>query len=182
MSSETVRPLQRKRSLSSCFGAFVVSLAVVSCAARQTGGLRPSDALPPLGLYRVVDRRCENPLNEPQNCMRIAYVELAHSKVAHLAPHPAVLIFWLAPDDAQSDFTYETWPVYGRFTSPDKYLLHDEGSVRDWLVVREGAIHEYDLEAFQTDQRREIRVRSRLSLEPIPRTPDLDRRLQLVPD
>jgi hypothetical protein len=161
---------------------FALGLAIVGCAGQHKLATPKTDALPPFGLYRVTSESCENPAQEPQGCEPIQYVEVTRSSVAHLARHPAVLIFWIAPDDAQSEYTYQTWPVYGRFVSSEMYLLHDEGAVRDWLIVRGGLLHEYDFEAFETDRRQKIRLRSRLSLQRIARTPEIDNRLQLLPD
>jgi hypothetical protein len=70
----------------------------------------------------------------------------------------------------------------GKFTSRNEYVLHDEGSVRDWLVLRDGEVHEYELESYKTEQRRELRLKSRLSLRRVARTPELENLLQLDPE
>ena len=155
---------------------------LIGCAEQHELVKPEAEALPPFGLYRVTSAACENPSQEPQGCEPIQYVEVTRSSVAHLARHPAVLIFWIAPDDADSEYTYQTWPVYGRFVTGETYLLHDEGAVRDWLIVRGGLIREYGFEAFETDRRQKIRLKSRLSLQRIARTPDIDSQLQIVPN
>jgi hypothetical protein len=121
-------------------------------------------------------------LDEPDNCPLIEYVELTQAKLPSLAQHPAVLIFWLGPQPGLPAYTYEVWPLDGKFASHDKYVLHDEGAVRDWLVLRRGETQEYDLESFKNERRQKIRLRSRLSLQRTARTPEVDSLLRLDPE
>ena len=145
--------------------------------------VRPAaSASPPWGLFKVVNHHCENPLDEPDNCPLIEYVELTRSTLPSLAQHPTVLIFWLGPQPGLPDYTYEVWPLTGKYIGHDEYVLHDEGSVRDWLVLRGSDVREYDLESFKTEQRREIRLKSQLSLQRAMRTPEINRLLRLEPE
>jgi hypothetical protein len=157
-------------------------VCLVACANRVPTDHPSQDSLPPLGLYQVTSRLCQNPLHEPDNCPLLRYVELTHAATPRLAHEPAVLIFWFAPGDRQADYTYEVWPLYGRFADRNTYLLHDEGAVRDWLVLHEDRIHEYDFEGFTNEQRQQIRLKSRVSLQQVPRTPELDTLLRLEPE
>jgi hypothetical protein len=157
--------------------------AIAPGCAKQAELARPTSNLSPsMGLFKVIDRECENPLDDPDNCPLIEYVELTQSTLPSLRQHPAVMIFWLGPQPALPDYTYEVWPLRGKFVSQDEYVLHDEGSVRDWLVLRGSEVREYALESFRTKQRRDIRLKSRLSLQKATRTPELDKLLRLEPE
>jgi len=136
-------------------------LCLVACADRVRSDHPAQDSLPPLGLYQVTNRLCENPLHEPDNCPRLQYVELTHVATPRRAQDPAVLIFWFAPEVPQADYTYEVWPLHGRFTDRNRCLLHDEGAVRDWFVLQDDQIHEYDFQGFTSEQRQQIRLKSR---------------------
>ena len=167
--------------------AFVLAMAlattVLGCAKPVAELVRPDTSQAPAwGLFKVVDRHCENAFDEPDNCPLIEYVELTQSTLPSLAQHPAVQIFWLGPQPGLPRYTYEVWPLSGKYTSHDEYLLHDEGTVRDWLVLRDGEVNEYELESYKTEQRREIRLKSQLSLQRVARTPELDQLLQLDPE
>src|SRR5262245_45489045 len=109
-----VKQLQRGVSCATAsVGVLAIGLVIIGCTEQHKLARPNADELPPHGLYRVTEQTCENPLHEPQGCEPIHYVEVTRSSVAHLARHPAVLIFWIAPDDAESNYTYQTWPVYG---------------------------------------------------------------------
>jgi len=162
--------------------AVAVAMMLLACTKPAQVVPSPVSPSPSGGLFKVVDRYCENPLDEPDNCPLVEYVELTRSTLPSLAQHPAVLIFWLGPQPGLPDYTYEVWPLDGRFVSREEYVLHDEGAVRDWLVLLGGEPREYDLESFKTEQRREIRLKSRLSLQRAARTPAIDSLLRLDPE
>lgn len=159
-----------------------VAALALSCGPRQQVAYPGRDRLPPMGLYSVTERECQNPFNEPDNCPLMAYVELTRIVLPGDAEQSPVLIFWLAPQETLPMYTEAVWHLRGRFVSEDKYFLHDEGSVRDWLVVDGSELREYDLESFRTDERQEIWLKSRLSLRKVERTPQLDAVLRIQAD
>jgi len=174
----------RKRSATWGPRAFFIATALTAgalgCAKPTFQPLRPDTSnAPTWGLFKVVDRSCENAFDEPDNCPLIDYVELTHSTLPSLAEHPAVQIFWLKPQPGLPRYTYEIWPLSGRYANSNEYVLHDEGAVRDWLVLRDGEVHAYELESYRTEQRREIRLRAHLSLVRVTRTAKIDELLQL---
>jgi hypothetical protein len=159
------------------------TLAAPLGCATPAGLVRPAaDDAPPPGLFKVEDRHCENHFDEPDNCPLIEYVELTRSTLPSLAQHPNVQIFWLRPQPGLPRYTYEVWPLSGKHTTQGDYVLHDEGTVRDWLVLRGGEVREYKLESYRTDARREIRLKSHLLLQRVTRTPEIDQLLHLDPE
>lgn len=168
------------RSVGRC--ALGLAVLALGCGPQQRPAHSDADHLPPMGLYSVVERECQNPFDEPDDCPLMAYMELTHMVLPGGAERSAVVIFWFAPQETLTMYTEAVWQLRGRFEGEEKYVLHDEGAVRDWLVVAGPDIREYDLESFTTDERREIRLRSRLSLIKVERTPELNAALRILPE
>jgi hypothetical protein len=159
-------------------------VASAACGSRQTPSEAHSGTVPP-GLYQVTSRVCESPPAETQACSLLQYVEiakdveLANGSSSGATKDQAAFILWYAPAQTASNYTYESWPLRGRFVDPSQYVVHEFDESKEALVIEQGAIREFQVIRFRNPQRTDISFQRRFFLQRVPRSPDLDKQLRL---
>lgn len=110
------------------------------------------------------------------------FLELTKGHFFGVRSDQIALAIWLgsSPDDRQ--FTYQARPLRGRFTSKHEYVIDESPTDREWLIFDATRLRGYAYDRFSDTSRGTLEVRVRLTLRPVPRTPDLDQRLAYPED
>jgi hypothetical protein len=104
----------------------------------------------------VVDRECENPLQETDFCPTTQYLEIASGEMFDVSDEPRVLAFWFAEQRASAEYANQVHGLRGHCEASNRYVLQRDSLGEAWLTLSNGA--------------------------PVSRTPELNKRLLLERD
>lgn len=155
-----------------------VFLSIASCAGRQSVG-PANPQKPSVGLYRITERSCE--YSDPgvmEECSRTDYVELVKGTFYGIGENDTALVFW----QRGAEPTYSASDLGGRFGKNDEYVIQDiPPSKKEWLVVKEGIVKEYNFFWIRKTVSKQEKDRTRFVLKRVVRTPELNKLLAYPP-
>ena len=154
-------------------------LVLAACAGSNHAVRDGCDRAPKPGLYEVVARECENPLQETDYCPLTQYIEIAPSEMYGVPGGPYSLAFWYAEQRQSSEYSYQADVLHGRCLSAERYVLERGAESEASLTLREGVPLEYNFLGYTEPPNRRLLFRMRLTLQPVLRSPELDRRLHV---
>lgn len=131
------------------------------------------------GLYEVVARQCENPLQETDYCPLTQYIEIAASDVYGVPDGPHALAFWYAEQRESPEYSYQANVLRGRCLDAEHFLIEKDAEAEASFTLHAGVPTAYAFVGYTDNTRRKLLFRMRLSLRPVQRTPVLDQRLRI---
>jgi hypothetical protein len=135
---------------------------------------------PAPGLYEVIARECENPLDETDYCPLTQYIEIAPSEVYGVPDGHYALAFWYAEERDSTEYSYEADTLRGYCLTSSRFVLAENVEAEGSLILRDGVPVEYHFVSYTDASHSRLLFRIHFSLAQIPRTPALDRRLRIV--
>jgi hypothetical protein len=148
-------------------GLFLVGIVfALACAGRQHSEQTLS---PREGVYAVVSRDCDGPVDENQDCDRVRFIELVRGKFHGVLNNQLAIVEWLGEKET-GPLIYQARPLRGRMTGADEYLIDaakdDESEARESFLLAGDVPKEYRCQRQETRAaaRTTIRTSFRLAL------------------
>lgn len=125
-----------------------------------------------------MSQSCEQPQHHVQYCPLTKYIELRHGEDFRVHA-PVVFVEWFAERPSDTKYAYEVEALLGHCDQDGRYVLEDSEQVDAWLTLSDGIPRQYACDAYTTDEHRALLYSARFELEPVARSPELDRVLHV---